>query len=58
MLLIGFLFCGAKVAGKQMLGAALSITGVLIVLNHSEWRQLLALQFVIGDLCIIVATIA
>ncbi len=58
MLLIGFLFFGAQVARMQVLGAVLSMTGVFIVLSHGEWRQLLALQFVIGDLFMIVATIA
>jgi drug/metabolite transporter (DMT)-like permease len=58
MLLIGALFFGAKVGRKQVLGAALSIAGVLLVLSRGDWRQLLALQLVPGDLLVIVATIA
>ncbi len=57
MLLIGRLFFAAPVSGKQMVGALLSIAGVLFVLSRGEWRQLLALRLVPGDLFMIVATI-
>lgn len=57
MLLVGTLFFKTKVAGKQVVGAVLSVAGVLIVLGHGDWRQLLALQFVIGDLFMVVASI-
>ncbi len=56
MLLIGFLFFDAKVARKQVIGAVLSVIGVLVVLSHGEWRQLLGLRFVAGDVFMIVAT--
>lgn len=56
MLLTGYLFFGAKVARKQVIGAVLSIVGVAMVLSHGEWRQLLGLRFVIGDVFMIVAT--
>src|SRR3569833_853952 len=46
MLLIGRLFFAAPVSGKQMVGALLSIAGVLFVLSRGEWRQLLALRLV------------
>ncbi|HCE10113.1 MAG TPA: EamA family transporter [Oxalobacteraceae bacterium] len=58
MLLIGGLFFGAKVARKQVIGAVLSIAGVLVVLSRGEWRLLLALHLVPGDLFMIAATIA
>ncbi len=58
MMLIGGLFFGARVRAKQMLGAALSIVGVLLVLSRGDLRQLLALQLVSGDLFMIAATIA
>jgi drug/metabolite transporter (DMT)-like permease len=57
MLLIGRLFFRARVTRRQMLGAALSIVGVLIVLSRGEWRQLLALRIVPGDIFMILATI-
>ncbi|MDY7575592.1 DMT family transporter [Actimicrobium sp. CCI2.3] len=58
MMLIGGLFFGATVRRKQMMGAALSIVGVLLVLSRGDVRQLLALQLVSGDLFMIAATIA
>jgi drug/metabolite transporter (DMT)-like permease len=58
MLLTGRLFFGAAVSRKQVLGAVLSIAGVLLVLSRGEWRQLLALRLVPGDLYMILATIA
>jgi drug/metabolite transporter (DMT)-like permease len=57
MLLTGLFFFDAKVTRKQVLGAALSILGVLVVLSHGDLRQLQALRFVIGDVLMIVATI-
>lgn len=58
MLLVGALFFNAKVRHKQVVGAVLSIAGVLLVLSRGEWRQLLALHLVPGDLYMIAATIA
>ena len=58
MLLVGGLFFGAKVRRKQVIGAVLSIAGVLLVLSRGEWRQLLAMHLVPGDLFMIAATIA
>ncbi|HUY03021.1 MAG TPA: DMT family transporter [Rhodocyclaceae bacterium] len=58
MLLVGWLFFDAKVGRRQSIGAVLSITGVLLVLCRGDWRQLLALHLVPGDVFMIVATIA
>jgi drug/metabolite transporter (DMT)-like permease len=57
MLLVGLLFFGTRIAGWQLAGAALSMTGVLVVLSHGQWQQLLTLRFVAGDVFMIVATI-
>jgi drug/metabolite transporter (DMT)-like permease len=57
MLLIGWMFFGARVTQKQVVGAVLSITGVLLVLSRGEWRQLLAMRLVPGDIFMILATI-
>lgn len=57
MLVIGLLFFGTRVSGHQLAGAALSMSGVLVVLSHGQWQQLLALRFVAGDVFMIVATI-
>ncbi|MGH8807846.1 MAG: DMT family transporter [Noviherbaspirillum sp.] len=58
MLLIGWLFFGAKVSRTQVAGAALSIAGVLLVLSRGEWGQLLAMRLVPGDLFMLLATVA
>jgi drug/metabolite transporter (DMT)-like permease len=57
MLLIGWLFFGARVRQKQVIGAVLSITGVLIVLSRGQLSQLLALRLVPGDIFMMLATI-
>ena len=58
MLGVGALFFGAAVTRRQVLGAALSMCGVLLVMSRGEWNQLLALRLVPGDLFMILATIS
>jgi drug/metabolite transporter (DMT)-like permease len=55
-LLIGTLFFQAPLRRKQMLSAALSIVGVLVVLSRGDWQQLLSVRLVIGDLFMLLAT--
>lgn len=56
MLIIGALFFQAPVRRQQVLGALLSICGVLVVLSRGDWHQLLQVRLVIGDLYILIAT--
>lgn len=58
MLAIGHLFFGAHVSRTQIVGALLSIAGVLLVLCRGDWQQLLAMRLVPGDLFMILAAIA
>lgn len=58
MLLIGWLFFNAGVSRKQVIGAAFSIAGVLLVLSRGSLDQLLAMRLVAGDVFMIVATIS
>lgn len=58
MMLVGRLFFGARVRAWQVVGAVLSIAGVLVVLCRGDASQLLALRLVAGDLYMILATIA
>ncbi|WP_317203587.1 DMT family transporter [Janthinobacterium sp.] len=58
MMLTGRLFFGVHVARRQMLGAVLSIAGVLLVLARGDLAHLLALRLVAGDVFMIFATIA
>jgi drug/metabolite transporter (DMT)-like permease len=57
MLLTGWLFFKVQVSSRQIVGAVLSIAGVLVVLSRGEWRQLLGLRLVAGDLLMMIATI-
>ena len=58
MLAVGALFFGAPVTRRQVLGALLSVCGVLLVLSRGEWAQLLAFRLVPGDLFMLLATVS
>ncbi|MBQ5945981.1 DMT family transporter [Massilia sp. ST3] len=58
MLLVGRLFYGVPVKPRQVAGAVLSILGVLVVLCRGDLEQLAALRLVVGDLYMILASIA
>ena len=58
MLAVGALFFGAAVTRRQVLGALLSVCGVLLVLSRGEWTQLLAFRLVPGDVFMLLATIS
>ncbi|MGB6099569.1 MAG: DMT family transporter [Comamonas sp.] len=58
MLIVGTLCFGARVARRQVVGAMLSIAGVLLVLSRGDWQHLIALRLVPGDLYMVLATIA
>lgn len=57
MLLIGRLFYGVDISHRQLMGAVLSIAGVVIVLSHGHPGSLLQVHFVTGDFYILVAAI-
>jgi len=58
MLATGTIFFGARVSAREIGGSVLSMLGVLLVLSRGDWRQLLALRLVPGDLYMILGTIA
>ena len=58
MLLIGRLFFQAPISPRQGLGAVLSITGVLLVLSRGQWEVLKAVQWVAGDVYVLMASAA
>ena len=58
MLSVGKLFFGAAVSRRQLVGALLSMAGVLLVLSRGNWAQLMALKLVAGDVFMLLATIA
>jgi drug/metabolite transporter (DMT)-like permease len=58
MLVIGRLFYGASINARQLMGAALSIAGVLIVLGRGDPSWLLEIKLVVGDIYILLASVA
>ena len=56
-LLVGALFFGGRVDGRQSVGAALSMAGVLVVVVRGEPSNLLQLNLAAGDLIMLVATV-
>lgn len=57
-MVLGHLFFGMRATRSQIQGALLSITGVIIILAHGEWAQLMALRLVPGDLYMLLATLS
>jgi drug/metabolite transporter (DMT)-like permease len=58
MMIVGSAFYGVHPTRRQLVGAALSIAGVLLVISRGDPRTLARVQFVAGDLYIVVAVIA
>lgn len=56
MLAVGALFFRAKVTRMQLLGAGLSMAGVMVVLSRGQVAQLTQLQLVAGDIFTLLAT--
>lgn len=57
MLLIGAMFFGIRPNLYQVIGAFISILGVCIVLSRGDWLAILEVQFVYGDLLMVLATV-
>lgn len=57
MMLVGRLFYAVPVTRLRLLGAVLSLAGVLLVLSRGSLSSLLNLQLVAGDLYMLAATI-
>ena len=58
IILFARLFYGETMTGRQMLGVALSLLGMLVVIARGDMQTLLAVRFTIGDLLILGAAIA
>ena len=56
MLLIGRYVYAQPISGRQMLGAALSIAGVVLVMCRGDWAQLTRLHWVVGDVYVLLAS--
>lgn len=58
MLGLGALFFGHRITRRQLVGAGLSILGVLLVLSHGHLERLAQVSFVPGDIYMLLATAA
>ncbi|MDO8386219.1 MAG: DMT family transporter [Polaromonas sp.] len=58
MLAIGALCFGQHISRRQVLGALLSIAGVLLVLSRGQWALLAQIRLVPGDVYVLLATLA
>ena len=58
MLVFGRLFFNARITRRQLLGAGLSMSGVLLVLSRGEPGSLLQLRLVPGDFYVLLAAMA
>ena len=58
ILLTGRLCFGQRVSARQLLGAALSVLGVLVVLSRGQWELLTSIKLVAGDVYVLLATLA
>ena len=56
MLAIGAIFFKQTIRLQQVIGAVLSISGVLLVLCRGDWHALANVQLVIGDIYVLIAT--
>ena len=58
MLLTGAVFFKQTIRKRQIAGALLSILGVLVVLSRGDWQVLTHVQWVAGDVFVLLATVA
>ena len=58
MLAVGALCFGQRISRRQVVGALMSIAGVLTVLSRGEWALLMRVSLVPGDVYVLVATLA
>ncbi len=57
MLAMGAIFFKQTVRKRQIAGALLSISGVLLVLCRGDWHALANVQLVLGDVFVLIATL-
>lgn len=58
MMLVGRVGFGQTLQARQLVGAALSVLGVLLVLAQGQWSVLRQVQLVPGDLLMLLASLA
>jgi drug/metabolite transporter (DMT)-like permease len=58
MLAVGALAFGQRPAPRQIVGALLSLTGVMLVVSRGSWATLAQVQLVVGDVYILIAALS
>lgn len=58
MMIVGRLCFGQPLLRRQLLGAILSVAGVLLVMSQGQWRTLASMRLVPGDLLMLLASLA
>ena len=58
MLAVGALAFGQRATPQQLLGALLSLAGVLLVVSRGSWATLAGVHLVIGDLYVLIAAVS
>jgi drug/metabolite transporter (DMT)-like permease len=58
MLAIGWAIFGVRPTRPQALGAVLGLSGVLLVISRGTWQTLTQVQWVVGDLYMLLAAIS
>jgi drug/metabolite transporter (DMT)-like permease len=58
MMLVGRIGFGQTLHARQLVGAALSVLGVLLVLAQGQWSVLLQVRLVPGDVLMLIASLA
>lgn len=58
IVLVAWAMAGERLSARQLGGIALALAGVIVIVLRGEWRTLVALDFVVGDLLVVLALLA
>ena len=58
IVLVAWAMTGERLSARQLGGIALALAGVVVIVLRGEWRTLVALDFVVGDLLVLLALLA
>ena len=57
LVLLGGALLHLRVTGRQLAGVAVTLAGIAVVASHGQWRALAALDFNIGDVWMVLASL-
>jgi drug/metabolite transporter (DMT)-like permease len=58
IVLVAWAIAGERLSARQLGGIGLALVGVVVIVLRGEWRTLVALDFVVGDLLVVLALLA